>query len=69
MRTETPSTRWIRRWIAAHEVAGGWSGPATIRALLPFAEQLYRAGATPSATGLATARDFALNSQISALSS
>lgn len=61
MRSITPSQRWLCKWAIAHRAAGGWDGPATLRALEPFAVRLYCAGATPAAAGLATARDYALS--------
>lgn len=68
MRTETPSPRWIKRWLTAHVAAGGWGGPATVRDCLEsHVVTLYRLGATPVAAGHASARDYRLLSRITTL--
>lgn len=65
MRNAYPSLNWLTRWAAAHSEIS-WGGPATLRALEPFAARLYSAGATPAAAALATARDYQLSGELSA---
>lgn len=58
MRLNIPSRRWYRKWVENHKNSGGWTGPATLKALWPYAVELYRAGATATAAGLATAKEY-----------
>lgn len=64
MRTETPSIRWMARWQAAYVAAGGWAGPATLRAMAAKVATLYRAGATAKVVGIVMAEDFRLRSRL-----
>lgn len=62
MRQTEPSRRWYLRWAREHIAAGGWAGPATIRAVWPLAVEIYRRGGTAAAAGYATADHYRLHS-------
>ncbi len=59
-RTAEPSARWYRNAQRAFIAAGGWSGPATLRAIRPELTQQYRFGATAASAGIAVAEFYRL---------